>query len=398
MMKNTILIFLTMFIAGCQVINKNAGEKNVMPTVQIPTLSQPLAISESCLEDGGNALGSVPLTGKLVVYKNKKYGLFNMEQNTFISLPESVNISPDGQKTAQFDEAKNGIVVSDLEGNPLTFFPKDDQWTEANQTLYGNVLDYDPNYVWFDWWDNNYLFIRSLPIGSQLMLNIETSKIQEIEFPYSNEVWSLGGFADIRDYYVGFSPDFDKVVYASTMSHLVLRNNSIYNDGTWRTVTWVGFSSAYDNPSWSPDGSTFAVVMETEQNIQNLFQVYAEFAVGQKQLTDLSKLFNNPYHVWISQMAWSPDGEKIAFVAGVTSKEGDKTLDRLLVLDMASGTLEDYCNPDPDNPYSSSFGFSWSPNGEYIAIDTTIVDLGSRRVYKIPDVYIVNWVGEGKTR
>jgi Tol biopolymer transport system component len=236
------------------------------------------------------------------------------------------------------------------------------------------------------------------------MLNINTGETHEIEFPYSSNVWAFGGSIDIRDNYVSFSPDLEKVIYASTMSHLVLRNNSVYGDGKWRTITWVGFSFTYSNPSWSPDSSTFIFVMDTNENIQgmpinNLFQVSADFGVGEKQLTDLGSMFNNPYQIRISQFDWSPDGEKIALIARVTPNEGDESLSRLLVLDVETGEIEDYCNPDPENPYSTnSFSFTWSPDSKYIATDTVIVDLASRIAYKIPDVYIVDWVGEGKSR
>jgi hypothetical protein len=319
-------------------------------------------------------------------------------QNIFIELPETAKVSPDGQKVAQFDKEKKGIVISDLEGDPFIFFEKKEEWTEANEILYGNVLDFNPDYVSFGWWDSNSLFIRTLPVGSLLLLNIDNGEVREITFPYSNEVWARSGLNDSRGYYVNFSPDLDKAVYASTKHHLVLRNNSVYNDGAWRTVTWVGYSFALDNPKWSPDGSTFVVVMGMDRNTNDLFQVQADFAVGEKRLTDLNKLFNTPYQIWVNQISWSPSGEKIAFIAGITPNEGGETLNRLLVLDLASGIIEDYCNPGPDNPYSSGFGFSWSPDGKYIATDTTIVDLNSRVVYKIPDVYIADWVGEGKTQ
>ncbi|HRJ57120.1 MAG TPA: hypothetical protein PLV64_12600 [Anaerolineales bacterium] len=391
-----IITFIFLLILGCQ--ESNSIGKNTPTTQPVPTISQPSFNPEGCLEEKRTPLDSLSLSGKLVVYTKNKDGLFDLEQNIFIELPETAKVSPDGQKVAQFDEEKKGIVISDLEGVPLIFFEKKEEWTEANEILYGTVLDFNPDYVRFDWWDNDSLFIRTLPIGSLLMLNTDNGEVREINFPYSNEVWARSGLNDIRGYYVNFSPNLDKVVYASTNTHLVLRNNSAYTDGAWRTVTWVGYSFAYSNPMWSPDGATFAVVMGVDRNINDLFQVYADFAVGERQLTDLNKLFDNPYSTWISQISWSPNGEKIAFIAGVTPNEGGETLNRLLVLDLASGTIDDYCNPDPDSPYNSGFGFTWSPDGKYIATDTAIVDLNSRVVYKIPDVYIVDWVGEGKTQ
>lgn len=82
------------------------------------------------------------MPGKLVIYSKKKDGLLDLVQNIFIELPETAKVSPDGQKVAQFDKEKKGIVISDLEGDPFIFFEKKEEWTEANEILYGNVLDF----------------------------------------------------------------------------------------------------------------------------------------------------------------------------------------------------------------------------------------------------------------
>lgn len=398
-MKNhtRLIIFLTLLIVGCREINNTVTHT---PTTQpAPTIPQSSIISDSCLENRNEPLGSLHLPGKLVVYTKKKYGLLDLEQNIFIELPETANVSPDGKKVAQFDEEKKGIVISDLEGAPLIFFEKKEEWTEANQILFGTALDFDPDYVRFDWWDNDSLFIRTLPVGSLLLLNMNNGEAREIIFPYSDEVYGFGFIGDIRDHFVSFSPNIDKVIYASTKSHLVLRNNLFYGDGRWRTIIWVGFSFTYSIPIWSPDSSTFVLAMNTDtrENIDDLYQVDSEFGAGERQLTNLGNLFNHPYQIWISQFDWAPNGEKIALIARVTPNEGDESLSRLLVLDVETGSVEDYCNPDPDNPYSTDgFSFTWSPDGKYIATDTMIVDLESRQAYKIPDVYIVDWVGEGR--
>lgn len=398
-MKKLTLIFIAVLIVSCQMINNNVDHNNTPIVQQSPTVSQFSIISESCLQEGGDSLDSSNLAGELVLYKEKKYGLLKLDQNIFFELPETAYISPNGQKIAQYDEARNGIAVSDLDGNPLKFFQKTTKWTEANKTLYGHSLGFDPDHVWFDWWDNNSLFIRIMPIGSQLLLNTNNGDVKEIIFPYSEEVWTLGGSADIRDYFVSFSPDFDKVVYASSQFFLVLRNNSIYSDGTWRTVAWVGYSPTYNNPRWSSDGTKLLFVRESrEGGIYDLYGIDAGAPLGERQLTDLGNLFDSPFAAWFGQYSWSSDGTRIAMVAHITPNEGGETFYHLLVLDLASGTIDDYCNPDPDSPYSSGFGFTWSPDGKYIATDTTIVDLNSRVVYKFPDVYIVDWVGEGKTQ
>lgn len=392
-----VLPLVFMFMTGCGSITPT----NVADSIELnltPTVIKPNDISDTCLQEEHIDLGKLDLSGKIFLSQDNKYRVFDVATDSFVDIPENAHLSPDGEKVAQYDNDKQGVEVSTLTGNLISFFPRDAQWFEANSALYDNT-----SAVQFDWWNNHFLYIRSLPVGSQLMLDIETGKTHKIEFPYSKEVWSLGGAMDIRNNYVGFSPDLDEVIYASTASHLVLRNNSIYPDGTWRTVTWVGFSSTYSIPRWSPDSSTFILVIDSSKNtrnIENLFQVSADSAVGEKQLTDLGSLFNNPYQILINQFDWSPDGSKVALTVHIALDEGGKSISRLLVLDVETGNIEDYCNPDPDTPYSSNgyFSFIWSPDGKYIATDTAIVDLASRVAYKFPDLYIVDWAGEGKNR
>ncbi len=386
-----VLLLVFMFMVGCGSITPTNAADNIEIDIN-PIATPPLSISNTCLQEENVNLENLNLSGKILLSQDKRYRLFDATIDSFVDIPENAYLSPNGEKIAQYDKEKKGIKVSTLTGELIVFFSQDAQWLEANSVLYG-----DTSSVQFRWWDNNFLYIRSLPVGSQLMLNINTGETHEIEFPYSKEVWAFGGSIDIRDNYVSFSPDLEKVIYASTMSLLVLRNNSIYPDGTWRTVAWVGFSPTYTNPSWSPDGSKLIFVTEGDKTLEDLYGIDTNAPLGERKLTDLNKLFNSPYQIWISQFNWSPDGEKIALIARVTPNEGGESLSRLLVLDVETGNIEDYCNPD--TPYTSdSFSFTWSPDGKYISTDTTIVDLESRIAYKFPDLYIVDWVGEGKNR
>lgn len=387
----SILLLFFVFIIGCDSV-KQTGTA-VTQTDIPPTSTQTFGITDICLEEKEVDLENLELNGNILVYQDKVYKIFDTDEKSFIDISESAHVSPDGEKIAQYDDEKKGIKITTLTGSLITFFPQNNQWLEANSVLYDNT-----NTIQFGWWDDNFLYIRSLPVGSQLMLSIDTGEVQEIEFPYSNEVWAFGGAIDIRDNYVSFSPDFDKVVYASTGNHLVLRNNSIYSDGTWRTVVWTGYLPIYSNPNWSPDGSKLIYVSKGKENGEDLYGIDTNAPLGERKLTDLNTLFNNPHQIWINQFDWSPNGEKIALTVRVTPNEGDESLSRLLVLEVKTGNIDDYCNPEPENPYSTnSFSFTWSPDGKYIATNDTIVDLASRIAYKFPDLYIVDWVGKGKS-
>lgn len=395
-----ILLFLQIVVVSCSANNlatETLPPVAVTPPVVVTPSLEAVELENTCLEFSEFTPDRTNLPGKLILYKQHERFLYTLADNTY--LRTEGDVSPDGKKIA-IHEYGRWIRVTDLSNNVLTTFPWNPRWTEANEILFGSLAESDS--LFYGWRDNNTIDIPALPIGSLFILNILTGEVKEITFPYSDELYGVGFIRDIRDYFVSFSPDLDKVIYASTKSHLVLRNNNnIYGDGRWRTIIWVGFSFTYSIPIWSPDSSTFVLAMNTDtrENIDDLYQVDSEFGAGERQLTNLGNLFNHPYQIWISQFDWAPNGEKIALIARVTPNEGDESLSRLLVLDVETESVEDYCNPDPDNPYSTDgFSFTWSPDGKYIATDTMIVDLESRQAYKIPDVYIVDWVGEGRTQ
>lgn len=390
-MKKSIIMWLFfIFIVGA------CTSESVLPintpTVDVVKIStetaQPFELSETCIEIKTNLEG-VSLSNKLVAYKKgHDKGVLDIQNSSFEDFMGE--ISPDGEKLAVYELGKE-IRVTDFQNNLIVSFPWNPRWTEGNTTYINRAASQD--FLYFRWWNNHKIVIPSLPVGSRFVLDIDTGEILELVFPYSNEVYGMGGFADIRNHYVSFSPDFENVVYASTMSHLVLRNNRFYGGDDWRTVVWAGFSFVYDNPSWSADSSKFVYAVEDEEIINNLYMVYSDMG-GEVVLTDMKTFYNDPYKVWISQNSWSPDGKKIAFVAHVTQKENGKDLSRLLVLDLESREIEDYCNPDPDNPNATNdLSHAWSPDSKYIATDTTIVDLGKRQAYKVPDAYIIGWVG-----
>lgn len=384
-----ILLCFMFFIYACTPDGILSSPAPTTDAVKVSTeTTQPSELSETCMEIKTNLEG-VNLSNKLVAYKKgHDKGVLDIQNGSFEDFDGE--ISPDGKKLAVYELGKE-IRVTDFQNNLIASFPWNPRWTEGNTTYLYRSASRD--FLYFSWWGNHKIIIPSLPVGSRFILDIDNGEISELVFPYSNEVYGMGGSVDIRNHYVSFSPDFENVVYASTMSHLVLRNNRFYGGDDWRTVVWAGFSFVYDNPSWSADSSKFVYAVEDDEIINNLYMVYSDMG-GEVALTDMKTFYNDPYKVWISQNSWSPDGKKIAFVAHVTQKEGSKDLSRLLVLDLESRQIEDYCNPDPDNPNATNdFSHAWSPDSKYISTDTTIVDLDKRQAYKIPDVYIIGWVG-----
>jgi hypothetical protein len=86
-------------------------------------------------------------------------------------------------------------------------------------------------------------------------------------------------------------------------------------------------------------------------------------------------------------------GLRIALSIDLSRKELDtpqptnngRSLSRLLVVDVRTGQITDYCK---------WIGFSpvWSPDGRYLAADNMIVDIANKTAYKITDGAIFGWL------
>lgn len=380
------MIFFLFILGGCNALQVSSQANQTETPIPSPVVTTTLP-PDQCVDMDGNLYKYGDLFGALVVYRFESYWLLNLYDGTFREITTDIrlkpDVSPDGTKISVY---KFGIDVSfiDMNGNILSSFPWYEKWNNAN----------------FYWLDENSLAIFVLSLDSLDILNINTGEIENINFPYSDEVYAKGGVADFRKGFVRYSPTVESVIYAVSPSALVLRNNE-FRIWSSNTIAWArNTGTNLSEPVWSPEGNLVALSQEDDRgDLSTVENIFIVSTTGEDiRITDLKKKYNNPFRLYISNITWSSDGEKIAFVANVTQYAGSKTLSQLLVLDRLSGTLEDYCNPDTDNPYSSgSFSYIWSPDSKYIATETTIVDLENRQIYKIPDVLIVDWVGEGKT-
>jgi Tol biopolymer transport system component len=130
----------------------------------------------------------------------------------------------------------------------------------------------------------------------------------------------------------------------------------IRTDGTgYRNLTRSPDANEW-GPVWSPDGRRI-VYSSDENGMPQLFVMNADGS-NQRQLSD----------VWGEYPAWSPDGSRIAFASsmGGSTPFGDPDYD-VFVMD-TDGTNEVNLT---DSPGSNEGYPTWSPDGAWIAFEST---------------------------
>ena len=193
--------------------------------------------------------------------------------------------------------------------------------------------------------------------------------------------------------------------------------------GTTRALTrHDGFDG---DPTWAPDGRSFAFVSAREGEVGQLWRMSIDGGEPER-LTSLSTGASEPQ--------WSPDGKRIAFVSRVFPEHGaddaqnraaledaaksplkahladellfrhwtewdDGRRDHVLVLELATGTIVD---ATPGEHHSPAFrqgepGFAWSPDGKELCV-SSIREPGSAQAWSTnKDLWVVD-PATGKAR
>jgi Tol biopolymer transport system component len=181
-----------------------------------------------------------------------------------------------------------------------------------------------------------------------------------------------------------YSPDGSRIAFVSTGHQIFVMNA----DGSGRRQITTG-STAKSSPTWSADGTQIAYAANSSDvDGQTDLEIWAINAdgTGRRQLTNNSSFSD-------TQPAWSPLGDKIAFVSART---GDTDRNVYVMNSDGSGQINITPNSPPgcspncyqghdDNP-------AWAPNGSKIAYVHNHTPTGGGR----PDIWTMNPSGGGK--
>jgi TolB protein len=176
-----------------------------------------------------------------------------------------------------------------------------------------------------------------------------------------------------RDIFPAWSPDGKKVVFTSRDA----KGQGLFvidSNGQHRRRLTVGVDSG---AAWSPDGKTIAFTRYGRGGGQILAIPYmseAEAILLNKENPtgdDVKKLTDGS--AYDADIAWSPDGKKIAFAS---DRSGSF---RLYIMDPDGKNVRQLTGVD--NPGGNAYP-AWSPDGKQIAYTNTAPD-GSRQIFVI---------------
>jgi Tol biopolymer transport system component len=135
-------------------------------------------------------------------------------------------------------------------------------------------------------------------------------------------------------------------------------------DGPGEIVQWSepSYDFFYPTPAWSPDGSQIAYMSLEEQKLRNdgASQIHVRDAAGGNDRALTADTWANV------KPTWSPDGRMLAFLS---ERDGTFNSYALYVIDVDGSDLRRLTEPHYD---AESPVFSWSPDGEQIAISSLL--------------------------
>jgi hypothetical protein len=274
--------------------------------------------------------------------------LMTQIQGQINSTPSIHRISPNMKWFIYFEPKITGIGtklhIRSIDGQEVPVINWDDTWGDSAEWLDDQQLIIWPSGDWLN--------------GIIIVLNPFTGKLQKLT-PNDHVISILS----IDSPLIYYNPTLTRAIYQSGDSIFVLWDVQSQKD-IWMTRG----ANFYVRPSWSPDGSQFAMVI-TQYDIRqsDIFLVTPD---GQEtQLTHLAEAYPSMLETYIEDMEWSPDGRHIAFLVSVKDKIHEIKGPTLMVVDVVTKQITDYCVVV--SRYSDGY-LVWSPNGERLVVASPI--------------------------
>ncbi len=341
------------------------------PETQIgfPTPLPNSTVIQKCLSSNDLAEASDGLTGILVLANrlpdDKPY-LLNLKSNEKMDIPFSQGenklwldyaaVSPDGSWLAFIELLKDSSFIRlHLLSNQLI-----EKQSINLPEGWGTIVT---------WLDNQRILLTTyrelpedtFPTGEMAILNPFTGSWEVLSpnLPKQISTDPMPWYYWPDNPIVFYNPSLGRAVYLSVDGFFLI------DPKTEEIITGLRTASYRSHPTWSPQGDTFAMVIDNPEYHQYHAELYQFDQEGQSvPLTNLADAFGNN-NVGIEAFQWSPDGKKIAFSYYVNDYKLNK---HIAVLDINSGQVVDYCLPSIGLPPV------WSPDSQSIAFASGIFD------------------------
>lgn len=215
------------------------------------------------------------------------------------------------------------------------------------------------------WLDKEQLILLPTPqkideYGSIILMNPFVGEIKKVAPTFPNGINFNVQLIPLAYY----NPALTRVIYISGqyffLENLQTQQNIWQRSGANFTV----------KPSWSPDGTHFAMVITTKDSEKNVIHndLYLVNSDGQEiQLTDIGLAYPSYKEVYVESFEWSPDGQKIAFQLFL-SGNGQEIGPNLAIVDLATKAVDIYCI----NISRDDGRIIWSPNSDQLIITSNV--------------------------
>lgn len=374
-------------IISTQTITPTETANVIQPTEASSLLDNCVAIESNHLTIP-MSLGEIILSGienignNLVRYTAYKINMATNEKLEFSQPGENIlelSITPDGKWMAyekyDVNNEKGYLIVTDPSGEKQLNIPWESEWIYISS-----------------WLDNNRLLIGTYVTTNNESPEVNQSQNFQVFNPFTKErrilqpkltdIFEAQGFSGITGR--GYNQELDRVVYLKgdkafldPLHYILWDMNQKRSLADFEVVIQP---TAF--PSWSPDGSKFALAASIKKDILQSWPAYELYSVSQDgQVIQLTNLTNYYPWVYIDDYSWSPDGKYIAFWFSWWAEENpgwELQAERYLaVTNIEDGTVTNYCIPGQPEQNGRMSVPVWSPNGKQLVIKSISSDGGS---------------------